>query len=241
VEFGGGCPYVVVTMNTASYAPVRPAIGRTLAEAIAFVRPNPVLTVDPSLPRGDGRPVLVLPVIGRGDDHAAPARMALDQLGYRAFGWELGTNVGPTPRLLEGIEQRLLALHERHGPLDIVGFSMGGIFARLLAHLHPDKVRQVVTVCSPFRRAVDSAFVPLRPLLPVWGTPDLLAVADRVGQPLPVPGTFIFSRNDGIVAWESCVEPSQPEDCFEIPGLHVTMIQDPDVWAIVAPRLARGL
>ena len=105
-----------------AYAPVRPAIRRTTAEAIAFLRPNPILFVDPTLPRGDGRPVLsVLPVIGRGDVHAAPIRDALDQLGYRSFGWGLGTNIGPTPWLLAGIERRLLALHAKLGPLDVAG------------------------------------------------------------------------------------------------------------------------
>ena len=224
--------------------PVRPAIRRTTAEAIAFFRPNSALLVDPTLPRVEGRPVLVLPVIGRGDVHAAPMRAALDQLGYRAFGWGLGTNVGPTRRTLAGIERRLLALHAEHGPLDVAGFSLGGVFARLLAHLHPDKVRQVATVCSPFRAAVDSAFLPLRPLLRVWRTPDLLEIAAKTAQPLPVPGTFVFSRNDGSVAWRSCIEPSQPEDCFEIPGLHVTITRDPDVLtilAILARRFARDL
>ena len=222
-----------------AYAPVRPAIRRTTAEAIAFLRPNPILFVDPTLPRGDGRPVLVLPVIGRGDVHAAPIRDALDQLGYRSFGWGLGTNIGPTPWLLADIERRLLALHAELGPLDVAGFSLGGVFARLLAHLHPDKVRQVATICSPFREPVDSAFLPLRPFLRAWRTPDLLEMANRAAQPLPVPGTFIFSRNDGIVAWRSCVEPSQPEDCFEIPGLHVTINRDPDVLGILARRFAR--
>ena len=142
-----------------AYSPVRPAIRRTTAEAIAFLRPKPILFVDPTLPRGDGRPVLMLPVIGRGDIHAAPMRAALDQLGYRSLGWGLGTNIGPTPRLIAGIERRLLALHAKHGPLDVAGFSLGGIFARLLAHLHPDKVRHVATICSPFREPVDSAFL----------------------------------------------------------------------------------
>ena len=70
-----------------------------------------------------------------------------------------------TPRLIAGIERRLLALHAKHGPLNVAGFSLGGIFARLLAHLHPDKVRHVATICSPFREPVDSAFLPLRPFL----------------------------------------------------------------------------
>ncbi len=222
-----------------AYAPVRPALRRTTAEAIRFLRPAPALLVDPTLPRVERRAVLVLPVIGRGDGHTAPMRTALGQLGHRVFGWSLGTNPGPTPRVLAGIEHRLLALHAEHGPLDVVGFSLGGVLARFLAHRHPDTIRQVATVCSPFRGTVDSAFVPLRPLLRAWRTPDLPAIAARAARPLPVPGTFVFSRNDGIVAWRSCIEPSQPEDCFEIPGLHVAITHDPDVLAILARRLAR--
>lgn len=224
-----------------AYAPVRPAIRRTAAEAMTFLRPDTGLPVDPVLPRVEGRPVLVLPVIGRGDVHAAPMRAALDRLGYRAFGWGLGTNFGPTPRIMAGVERRLLALHAEYGPLDIAGFSLGGVFARLLAHRHPDKVRQVATVCSPFRETADSAFLPLRPFLRAWRTPDLVEIAAGAARPLPVPGTFVFSRRDGVVAWRSCIEPSRPEDCFEIPGLHVTITRDPDVLAILARRLARDL
>ena len=224
-----------------AYAPVRPALRRTMAEAICFLRPTPVLLVDPMLPHVEGRAVLVLPVIGRGDVHTAPMRAALNQLGYRAFGWSLGINPGPTPRVLAGIEHRLLTLHAEHGLLDVLGFSLGGVLARFLAHRHPDKVRQVATVCSPFRETLDSAFVPLRPFLRAWRTPDLPEIAARAAHPLPVPGTFVFSQNDGIVAWRSCIEPSQPENCFEIPGLHVAITHDPDVLAILARRLARNL
>jgi len=224
-----------------SRATVRPSFRRTAAEAIAFLRPHRALLVDPDLPRGKGQPVLVLPVLGRGDDHAAPTRAALEQLGYRVFGWGLGTNVGPTPGILAGLERRLLALHAEHGTVIIAGFSLGGVFARLLAHLHPDKVTQVATVCSPFRDPLSSAFLPLRPFLRAWRTPNLLELAHRAEQTLPVPGTFIFSRNDGIVAWRSCIEPSQPKDCFEIPGVHVTIHRDADVLAILARRFAREL
>jgi len=222
-----------------AYVPVRPSLRRTTAEAVAFLRPRIVLPVDPALPRVEGRPILVLPVIGRGDIHTASMRSALGQLGYRAFGWELGINLGPTPPIMAGLERRLLDLHAEHGPLDVVGFSLGGVFARLLAHRHPDKVRQVATVCSPFRETMDSAFVPLRSLLRVWRAPGLPELAAQVAAPLPVPGTFIFSRNDGIVAWESCIEPSRPEDCFAVPGPHVTITRDPEVFEILAHRLAR--
>ncbi len=224
-----------------AYAPVRPTLRRTAAEAIAFLTPKSALCVDQMLPRGEGRPVLVLPVIGRDDGHAAQMRSALEQLGYRSFGWGLGTNLGPTPRILSGLERRLVALHAGHGPLDVVGFSLCGLFARWLAHGHPEKVRQVATVCSPFRAVVDSAYLPLRPLLRVWRTPGLLEIAAMAAQPLPVPGTFVYSRNDGIVAWRSCIEPLQPDDCFEISGLHVTIHRNPEILAILARRFARDL
>lgn len=223
------------------YVPIRPTIRHITAEAIAFLRPSHAVPINPALPRGDERPVLVLPVIRRGDEHAAPMRAALDQLGHRTFCWGLGTNLGPTPPLLAGIEHRLVSLHAEYGPLTIAGFSLEGIFARLLAHLHPSKIRQVAIVCSLFRETVDSAFLPLRPFLRAWRTPNLPEMAAWAARPLPVPGTFIFSRHDGIVTWQSCVEPSQPEDCFEIPGPHVNIIRDSDVLAILARRFARKL
>lgn len=225
----------------AAYASIRPAMRRTATEALAFLQPGRALPVSPALPRGEGRTVLVLPVTGRGDAHAGPMRAALGALGYRAFGWTLGIDVGPIPRLLAGLDGRLAALHAAHGALDVVGLSLGGVFARLLAHRLPGKVRQVATICSPFRDTVDSAFLPVRPFLRVWRTPNLLDLAAKAAQPLPVPGMFVFSRNDGIVAWRRCVEPCQPEDCFEIDGPHVTMARDPDVLAILARRLARDL
>ena len=234
-----GSPTMVHPTSPLRYSPVRPAFRRTTAEVVTFFRRTGAMCVDLALPRGDGQPVLVVPGLGRGDGHTEPMRRALDQLGYRTFGWSLGANLGPTPRTLAGLEAMLTTLHARHGFLDVVGFSLGGVFARLLAHLHPDKVRQVATVCSPFREVVDSAFLPLRPFLRAWQTPNLLEIAARAAGPLPVPGTFVFSRNDGIVAWESCIEPTQPEDCFEIPGSHVALTRDADVLGILAHRLVR--
>lgn len=223
------------------YVPSRPTLRRTVAEAIAFARTRPALRIDASLPPLVGRRALVLPVIGRGDAHTAAMRAALDALECHTFAWELGTNVGPTVAILDGIERRLLALHAEHGAIDIIGFSLGGVFARRLGHSHPDKIRQVITVCSPFRELLRSAAIPLGPLLPLWRTPGLAEIAAQAARPLPLPGTFIFSRNDGIVAWQSCIEPEQPDDCFEISGPHVTITRDADVLAILAQRLARDL
>jgi pimeloyl-ACP methyl ester carboxylesterase len=115
------------------------------------------------------------------------------------------------------------------------------LFCRWLAFRHPDRVRQVITVCTPFRAALDSFWLPLRPLLKIWPMPGLAAMAAALEQPLPVPGTYLYSRRDGIVAGESCMDVRYPQDCFVIDGTHVTIAVDPSVRAIVLERLRRRL
>ncbi len=191
--------------------------------------------------QGDRGAVLVIPALLRGDGQTIGLRAELAANGYAAFGWDLGADLGPTPALMAGAEARLLELSKVHGPVNLVGLSMGGLFCRWLAFRHPDRVRQVITVCSPFRAAIDSFWLPLRPLLKVWPIPGLSAIAKELEGPLPVPGTYLYSKDDGIVAWESCLDRRFPEDCFAIEGTHVTIATDPSVRAIVLERLARRL
>ena len=142
---------------------------------------------------------------------------------------------------MAGVEAKLIALSDIYGPVNLVGLSMGGLFSRWLAFRHPARVRQVITVCSPFRAPLDSFWLPLRPLLAVWPIPGLEAMAQELEQPLPVPGTYLYTKRDGIVAWESCIDRRAPLDCFAIDGTHVTIASDPSVRAIVLERLARPL
>ena len=121
----------------------------------------------------------------------------------------------------------------------MIGLSMGGLFSRWLAFRHPNRVGQVITVYSPFRSAIDNFLLPLRPLLKVWPPPNLVAMAAELEQPLPVPGTFLFSRKDGIVAPDSCRDSRYPDDCFPIKGGHVTIGRDPSGMTIVLQRLDR--
>jgi pimeloyl-ACP methyl ester carboxylesterase len=185
--------------------------------------------------------VLVIPALLRGDGQTRGLRRELARNGYAAFGWGLGPDLGPTPSLMAGAEARLLALAEVHGPVNLLGLSMGGLFCRWLAFRHPDHVRQVITVCSPFRGALDSFWLPLRPMLKVWPIPDLATMAEALERPLPVPGSYLYSPSDGIVAWESCIDVRFPQDCFEMTGTHLTMSVDPSVRAIVLERLGRRL
>ena len=192
-------------------------------------------------PRGDGHPVLVLPGLLAGDFTTVPLRRFLRALCYDARGWGLGLNRGPTPALREGLEKRLRTLRERHGRrVSVVGWSLGGIYARELARAHPEDVRQVITLATPFRdiSATHAArLVPIRPGGRPLGEAHELRAALR--RPLPVPTTSIYSRSDGIVAWRSCLEEEGPErENVEVACSHTGMGFHPDALAVIADRLA---
>ncbi len=193
------------------------------------------------VPRGDGHPVLVLPGLLAGDFSTAPLRRFLRQLCYDARGWKLGLNRGPTPELNGGLERRLAYLAERHHRrVSLIGWSLGGIYAREMARARPELVRQVITMGTPFRdiSATHAArLVDYRPGgRPLHEAHELRASLRR---PLPVPTTSIYSRSDGIVHWQSCLERKGPRsENVEVGCSHTGMGFDPSVLAAVADRLA---
>ena len=122
--------------------------GRAIADYGALLAAAPVLL---RAPRGDGHTVLVLPGLLGEDRSTATMRAYLRSLGYDVHPWRLGRNLGPTPAILSGMTTRLEELHRTSGrPVSLVGWSLGGIFARELARSRPALVRQVITLGSPF-------------------------------------------------------------------------------------------
>ena len=221
-------------------APDLPTPASMFREAAAFVRSafEPEPTVIPG-PRGDGHAVLFFPAVMRGDGQTAGVRNFLAANGYRAFGWDLGVNLGPVPWLLSGATARLAGLAADHGPVSLVGYSMGGLFARWLARRMPQYVRQVITVCAPFNDALHSTWFPLEAVSRFWPGPDLSVLAAEVAKPLAVPGTFIYCRSDGIVDWRCCLdEQAATGDNIEVTGHHTTMAGNPEVRRILLDRLA---
>ena len=103
------------------------------------------------LPVGDGRPVLVLPGFTASDQSTAALRYVLARLDYSVHGWHLGQNLGPTQRIVDGLFARFDDLYQRHGnqPITLVGWSLGGLYARALATRKPDAVRHVISLGSP--------------------------------------------------------------------------------------------
>ena len=218
--------------------------GRLAAELVALASASPFPVFDAAalgeFVRGDGHAVLVLPASLRSDRQTAQLRAFLEGLGYAARGWGLGVDIGPTASAVRGTQARLCELAARHGPVSLVGFSMGGLFARLLAARAPTQVRQVITVCSPVVEPARSVWFPLEPFLDLWPGVDLRALAGEIAAPPPVPATCIYSRDDGIVRWSHCIDPALPsDDHIEVSGQHVTMPHNAQVVRILATRLAR--
>ena len=185
---------------------------RAFAEAATLVPSLPLLV---GAKRGDGHPVLVLPGYFADDASTRVLRLYLRERGYAAHGWRLGRNLGPRSDLLPRLERRLADLHREAGrKLSLVGWSLGGVYARELARAHPQRIRQVISLGSPFGRV---------------STPE----------PPPVPSTAIYSRSDGVVAWPTCREaPGSQTENIEVRGSHVGLGFNPTVLYAIADRLA---
>ena len=191
--------------------------------------------------RGDGHPVLVLPGLAQSDLSTRPMRSFLAHRGYAACPWGLGFNSGSSRLLDEHLLARLHALHEQHGrKVSIVGWSMGGLFARALARRAPAAVRQVITLGSPFTGDAKASNA--------WRLYEAMS-GDRAGDPeiaerfqakLSVPTTSIYSRRDGIVAWQCCLnEPGPWAENIEVTSSHFGLGHHPAVLYAVADRLAQ--
>lgn len=226
-------------------APRTPPAYSFLLEGLAWLDPLRLLLRAPELlraPRGRGEPVLVLPGFAASDASTAALRTYLRWLGYETRGWGFGTNGGDlpalVPRVIGLLEAQVAAARRR---IRCVGWSLGGNLAREAARERPDLVERVVTLGTPAvggpkytgvarsyrRRGIDLDAVEAR-------------VAERERVPIRVPITAIYSRRDGIVAWQACIDRSSPDvEHVEVSAAHLGLGFHPEVYRVVAERLAR--
>jgi pimeloyl-ACP methyl ester carboxylesterase len=215
----------------------RPSLGRFAREYWALVvdRPDPPATA--TLPRGDGEVVLVLPGFLTNDALTTPLRRFLDTLGFRSFGWGAQLNWGPTEGALAHVRRRVIALSDLNGgPIAVIGVSLGGLLARNVAYEEPGRIRHVATLASPFRLPTASGFEPLVRLCSAFYSNDLKLA--RLATPLPMASTAFYTKDDGVVAWQSCR--SDEPGCVNIgvTGAHMTICRNPVVLTELARRLA---
>jgi pimeloyl-ACP methyl ester carboxylesterase len=224
-----------------------PGLGLLLAEARGILEFNASLMLSPLLmraPRGDGHPVLTLPGFLASDLSMAPMRRYLKELGYDTYAWKMGRNIGGISRLRAALRDRLVEIHEATGrKVSIVGWSLGGVYARDLALQAPHMVRAVVTLGSPFANDVRATNATrLYEALSGEGIDDNPEIQKAIAGDLPVPTTSIYSRTDGIVNWHTChLNPSETAENIEVYlASHVGLGVNPAALWAVADRLAQA-
>lgn len=228
-----------MTSVTTPRKPASPILElRSPVEFWAYVASNPLLRL---APKGQGRPVLVLPGFTATDTSTVPLRMVLRQLKHDPVGWGLGRNMGPTTEKLVGVRELLEQMVDDAGaPVPVVGWSLGGVYARLVAQEHPDLVEQVISLGSPFNFGAREHST----LTPLWdylaSRSDFVRDADNVDlDQIPVPSTSIFTRTDGVVAWRSCVQSEGPfAENVEVRGSHIGLGVNVAATFVLADRLA---
>lgn len=191
------------------------------------------------VPGGDGHPVIVFPGLGASALSTRPLREYLGRLGYAVHDWGLGRN-RPRPNLLDDCAQRVLQIAEEHGAkVSLVGWSLGGVYARELAKRLEPRVRCVITLGSPFSghtRSTNAARAyELLAGHELQHDPERAARLKRVPN---VPTTSIYSRTDGVVAWRSSLNEAAPQaENIEIHASHLGLGVNPMAWYVVADRL----
>ena len=212
--------------------------GRAPWELGASLAAWPLLRMTPA---GDGHPVIVFPGLATSDMSTLPLRAFLAARGYQPSGWDLRFNFGPRAGVIERSLERLRRMRRAAGrKVSLVGWSLGGVYARELAKLAPEDVRCVVTLGSPFAGHPKANHA--------WRIYEVasghrLEGDDRfarVAAPPPVPTTSIYSRSDGIVAWQCCVQaPAERAESIEVPASHIGIGMNPAAWYALADRLGQ--
>ncbi len=190
--------------------------------------------------KGDGHPVLIIPGFMATDTSTVPLRSFILKLGYQVYGWGAGRNYA-SEEYQDLLIQKLDNLYEKHGEkISVIGWSLGGVFARQIAKARPNLVRQVITLGSPFKGVTtsnnakwmydfitrDSGGV----------NPELL---EDIPHPAPVPTTAIYSKEDGVVPWQLCMEEVENaiHQNVQVRGSHLGLGVNPSVLNIIADRL----
>jgi len=214
-------------------------LGRAAAEVGISI---PYLKYCVSNRTGDQHPVLVLPGFMASDTSTKPLREFLDKIGYTPIAWDLGRNYGKVTFLNE-LSDKLQTLRKKYKTkVSIIGWSLGGVYARQLAKQHPKLVRQVITLGSPFRGISKSNNASwIYNLLPgnkrvVDLDPGLLK---DLPIPAPVPTTAIYSKEDGIVPWRYCMEKKEDSlhQNIQVRGSHLGLGVNLSVFEIIEDRL----
>jgi pimeloyl-ACP methyl ester carboxylesterase len=223
-----------------------PSLFLMLAEARGLFEFNSSLMLSPLLMRaakGDGHPVLTLPGFLASDLSMVPMRRYLTALGYDTYAWNMGRNLGGVASKRGALRDLVKRIYDATGrKVSIVGWSLGGVYARDLALQAPEMVRCVITLGSPFTNDIRATNATrLYEALSGEEVDDIPEIRSAIAGDLPVPATSIYSRTDGIVNWRTSVSrPSASAENIEIHfASHIGLGVNPAALWAVADRLAQ--
>jgi len=195
------------------------------------------------------RGVLLIPGFGAGDLSLSPLGSRLRELRYGIFYSGIWCNVDCPAHMLPRLEKVLRkASRKTRGKIVIIGHSLGGIYARELACRFPNLVERAILLGSPVKEPLAGSNTLLRPLFE-WAhrrCPGRLEAASGSAEvemsprPPRVPETLIYSKTDGVVQWQSCVESGAHVEAIEIASSHCGLPFHPEAFEIIVDRLARG-
>ena len=228
----------------------RPHISLLMTESIRALSELALLGVTSPLlrgvPHGDGHPVIVCPGFLGGDRSTVFLRQFLREKGYNVQGWNLGQNLGLKTSGHEGehLAEQIIHLYRKtHRKVSLVGWSLGGIMAREAAKQMPDQIRQVITLGSPFGGGTHTSNIK-------WlyervtghrqgdGTLSDLEL-NLKNPPEFVPSTAVYTKGDGVVSWQACMEPKAAlTDNIEVYASHCGLGMNPVVFSLIGDRLS---
>ena len=191
------------------------------------------------LPAGDGHPVIVFPGLGAADLTTAPLRGLLEALGYSAYPWMQGFNFGPREGVLDACREMVRRTARQHGrKVSLVGWSLGGVYAREMAKEFPELTRCVITLGTPFAGHPRATHAwRFYQMVSGQNVHDPELIEQIRGLP-SLPTTSIYSRSDGIVAWQCSInEPAPQAENIEVQASHVGMGLNPLALYAIADRL----
>ncbi|WNC70428.1 hypothetical protein RGQ13_09730 [Thalassotalea psychrophila] len=233
--------------STPSYFQTLTEVPRALTETFNLGLSSPYLL---NLPKGDGHPVIVIPGFTVSDSETYLLRQFLTSRNYKVHGLNMGRNVGPMAGIEKRLAQRVKSLSETYGEkVSLVGWSLGGLFARYVAHQVSDHIRTVVSLGSPI--GVNRVFQGTSPIIELLGkavvSSNFIDIVDDESldywnRTPPVPTTAIYSKADGAVHWKIAIDPLEHEQTenIQVFGSHAGMTHNPLIFNILADRLSQA-
>jgi len=198
-------------------------------------------------PKGDGHPVVIFPGLGSNDESTRYLRTFLSNLGYNVYPWGLGRNLGPrqgldnlTSTVVERIRE--ISKENNNAKVSLIGWSLGGIYVRELAKSAPELVRQVITLGTPFKGDPNATNVKvLYEFLSKDKSHYDPSIIESIAKKPNTPFTSIYSKTDGVVAWQSCLEiETNISENIEISGAsHLGLGHNPICMHVIANRLSQ--